>query len=603
MDPRKESAPASQGSGTEVSVLTDAPPSGAGQLIGLSVLTSGLTAAHADKIFQLSHDIQTLRGKLALDFTKMSYTEANFRMGTQAASHEATVQERHASETWLHINTSLFRHAIDHQQFMVWLIERNQVDIQALHDRIWKVTSRVMGSTGRSAADGIGIALHLVGLLPTIPIQLAFNTITPELPGYTPRALTYASQDSVDRGAMSVLGEELTIAPTRHDQASQASGRAMTTDTAFTRFITVRGTGDDRPGPSFSSCTQTHSPSRSPFRSYHSGLGERESNSPEPHIPSLHSSITGESASNTETSSSSSDDGGRSRPYSPEVVFLGEANDSPGEEPISLSCFSESDTVEVRTAAVHKRVHQSDALYATWLDDQIRTGNDAVKRRDSTVHDHPTAGKCCEAPDVVAPPISYMEKVKVFKPVEFTHNPKGLCRFYHTSPGKSNVLVGPRSATSAHWLQCLFQRVQGLGRQLTVVVLEGESITPWCLLGELHSRMALAQFALHTPGEAKMGMRHCVFFCPICTYVANNPITFLDHIVVGHYWGSFSCGVCLAFATLTAAEMKAHLCDCGQRGDECSKAQSPRKKGQSSKSGRRSKGKKSKDGDGMKENK
>ena len=273
LDPRKESAPASQGSGAEVSVPTDAPPSGSGQLVGLSVLTSGLTAAHADEIFQLSRDIQILRGQLALDFTKMSHAEANFRMGTQAASHEATVQERRASETWLHINTSLFRHAIDHQQFLVRLIERSQVDIQALHDRIWKVTSRVMGSAGRSAADGIGIALHLVGLLPTVPIQLAFNTITPELPGYTPRALTYASQDSVDRGAMSVLGEELTIAPTRHDQASQASSRVMTTDTASTRFITIRGTGDNPPGPSFSRAP-THSPSRSPFRSYRSGFGE-----------------------------------------------------------------------------------------------------------------------------------------------------------------------------------------------------------------------------------------------------------------------------------------------------------------------------------------
>ena len=190
-----------------------------------------------------------------------------------------------------------------------------------------------MGSAGRSAADGIGIALHLVGLLPTVPIQLAFNTITPELPGYTPRALTYASQDSVDCGAMSVLGEELTIAPTRHDQASQASSRVTTTDTASRRFITIRGTGDNPPGPSFSRAP-THSPNRSPFRNYRSGFGARESNSPEPHVPSLHSSNAGESASDTETYSSSSNDGGRSRPNSPYVVFLGEANDSPGEEPI-----------------------------------------------------------------------------------------------------------------------------------------------------------------------------------------------------------------------------------------------------------------------------
>ena len=607
LDPDKGSAQVNPGLGAEVSAPSDAPPSGSGQLVGvqvgLSVLTSGLTTVQAEEIFQLSRNIQTLHGTLTLDFIKMSYTEANFRMGVQAASHEDTVQESHAGETWLCINSSLFRHAINHQQFMVQLIEGSQEAIQALHDRICKVTNQVMESAGRSAVDGIGIALLLVNLLPTIPLQMAFNTITPELPGHTPRALTHASQDSVDCGAMSVLGEELTMAPTRHDQVAQASSRVTTTDTASTRFITIRGTGDNRPGPSFSSHGPTHSPSRSPFRSYRSGLDEQESISPKSRMPSLDSSIPGESASDTETSSSDSDSRGHSRPNSPEVVFLGEANDGLGEEPISLSCFSESDTVEVRTAAVREKAHQSDVLYATWLDDQIKTGNDTVKCRNSMVHGHPIPGKRCEVPDMVGPPISYMEKVKMFKPLEFVHNPKGLCRFYHTSPGQSNVLVGPRSAASARLLHRLIQIAQELGRQLTVVILEGESVTPWCLLGELHLRLALARYVLHTSGEAKMGIRHCVFFCPICMYVANNPTTFLDHIVVGHYWGSFSCSVCLAFATLTAAEMKGHLHNCGQSGMERSKARSPRQKAQDSKSDRKSKGKKSKDGDGMQGNK
>ena len=168
----------------------DAPLSGTGQFVGaqvgLSVLTSGLTAVQAEEIFLLSREIQTLCGKLALDFIKMSHTEATFGMGAQAASHESMVQESHAGETWLHINSLLFRHAIDHQQFMVRLINRSQEAIQALHDCIWEVVRQVMESAGRSAADGIGIALHLVGLLPTIPLQLAFNTVTPSHPGIPP---------------------------------------------------------------------------------------------------------------------------------------------------------------------------------------------------------------------------------------------------------------------------------------------------------------------------------------------------------------------------------------------------------------------------------
>ena len=209
-------------------------------------------------------------------------------------------------------------------------------------------------------------------------------------------------------------------------------------------------------------------------------------------MPSLDSSIPGESASDTESSSSDSDGQGQSRPDSPDIVFLGNAgNDDSEEDIISLSGFSKSDTVEVRVGAVHEKACQSDVWYATWLDDQIHKGNDEVKQCDSSVHDHPILGKCCEAPDHVGPPISYMEERRAFKPAESINNLRGLCRFYHMSPGKANVLVGPKSAASAHKIHLLIEIAKGLGRQLTVVVFEGESVTPKCLLGELHSCMAL----------------------------------------------------------------------------------------------------------------
>ena len=78
-----------------------------------------------------------------------------------------------------------------------------------MHECIWEVVCQVMESVGKSVADGLGIALHLVDMLPTIPLQLTFNTVTAGLPGYTPKALTYASPLSTNRGAMTVLGEEI----------------------------------------------------------------------------------------------------------------------------------------------------------------------------------------------------------------------------------------------------------------------------------------------------------------------------------------------------------------------------------------------------------
>ena len=205
--------------------------------VGSAVIPSRLTTAQAEEIFLLSHEVQTLHGKLALEFIELSHSEANFHMGAQATGHENTVQEcpdrstgergeatqRSGKETWLHINYLLFRHTLDYQKYMVQLINRSQEAIQALHERIWEVVCRVMESAGKSMADSLGIALHLVAMLPTIPLQLTFNTVTAGPLRHTPEALTYASQCSIDRGAMTVLSEELTREPpSAKDKAMQA---------------------------------------------------------------------------------------------------------------------------------------------------------------------------------------------------------------------------------------------------------------------------------------------------------------------------------------------------------------------------------------------
>ena len=62
--------------------------------IGSILVTSGLTAAQAEEIFLLTCEVQTLWGKLAIDFMELSHSEATFHMGAQATGHENTVDER-----------------------------------------------------------------------------------------------------------------------------------------------------------------------------------------------------------------------------------------------------------------------------------------------------------------------------------------------------------------------------------------------------------------------------------------------------------------------------------------------------------------------------
>ena len=64
--------------------------------------------------------------------------------------------------------------------------------IKALHDCIWEVVMKVMEDAGKPVADGLGITLYLLDMLPIIPLQLAFNTATPGLTRFVPKV--YAAQ-------------------------------------------------------------------------------------------------------------------------------------------------------------------------------------------------------------------------------------------------------------------------------------------------------------------------------------------------------------------------------------------------------------------------
>ena len=99
---------------------------------------------------------------------------------------------------WLDTNTLPFCHALEYQNNMIELVTRSQEAIQALHECIWGVVSQVMENAGKSMADCLGIALRLVDMIPTIPLQLAFNTATARLPRCAPKVYAVLPQMGTD---------------------------------------------------------------------------------------------------------------------------------------------------------------------------------------------------------------------------------------------------------------------------------------------------------------------------------------------------------------------------------------------------------------------
>ena len=113
-----------------------------------------------------------------------------------------------------------------------------------------------MESAGKSVVDGLGLGLHLVDMLPAILLQLTFNTVTARLSRCTPEALTYASPLSTDRGAMTVLGEEILKGEWGTENKTMQATWCVTATDAGSIQVTMVGSegGDypDRPRTSFS---------------------------------------------------------------------------------------------------------------------------------------------------------------------------------------------------------------------------------------------------------------------------------------------------------------------------------------------------------------
>ena len=84
------------------------------------------------------------------------------------------------------MNSTLFHHALENQNKLKDFLTESEDAIEALHDCIWTVMLKVMDDTGTPSSNGLGIAVHLVDMLPTIPIHLAFHMVTLMLTSFTP---------------------------------------------------------------------------------------------------------------------------------------------------------------------------------------------------------------------------------------------------------------------------------------------------------------------------------------------------------------------------------------------------------------------------------
>ena len=155
-------------------------------------------------------------------------------------------------------------------------------------------------------------------------------------------------------------------------------------------------------------------------------------------------------------------------------------------------------------------------------------------------YDYTDIGKTCKTPDVISPPLTYMEECGVFRPLDTMANPMGLCHFYHANPETVKSLPALKPPATAHKIKHLLEKAKGQGWPYIIIVFEGGNVTPLGLLQELHLQYTLSCIPIFTAEEAKQGQKPHISGCPICAYIVKTNSTFLNHIVIMYCWSNYA---------------------------------------------------------------
>ena len=101
-------------------------------------------------------------------------------------------------KAWLDTNSIHFCHTLEYQNKMSNFLTESGKAIEMLHDCIWMVVLKVMEDARKPVADGLGIAMHLVDMLLTIPLHLTFQSAVPELTRFAPEVYAAQSKSRTD---------------------------------------------------------------------------------------------------------------------------------------------------------------------------------------------------------------------------------------------------------------------------------------------------------------------------------------------------------------------------------------------------------------------
>ena len=170
--------------------------------------------------------------------------------------------------------------------------------------------------------------------------------------------------------------------------------------------------------------------------------------------------------------------------------------------------------------------------------------------RDTMICDLPKHGKKQpNHPDPMGLPLDYMGECRVFDGIQ--SELYDLCRYYTLGmTGDLPEFPTPQEPVTHGQVRDLLKSAQSIGQPYLILAHNADSVTAISMLQELHTATCL--WCDLQDKSVKL------LFCPFCTYVGGNNLSYLNHIIIAHYNASYGCGKCWKQAFMSSSALHNH---------------------------------------------
>ena len=164
----------------------------------------------------------------------------------------------------------------------------------------------------------------------------------------------------------------------------------------------------------------------------------------------------------------------------------------------------------------------------------ISEGHAGLQECDKMSCEHGKPCKELQYPDLTGLPLDYMKQHGVFRAKNT--NEYDLCHFYSMELHRDlPPFPSPHEPTSHKMLEDLLKAAQTPGHPNFLMTFVRDLATAVCLLQELHSKDSLKYLCLEPKSDTDGKMVKKLSFCPFCLYNGSNGISYMNHIMCGHY--------------------------------------------------------------------